>query len=741
MLKEIKLDIPPELPSQTKDLFAFSFDFENLMKTIDYLHKYNLALFSQLQSFNTRMNAVEEILPDVYKLKTDVENLEAKDKEHESLINENQKRINEINKNIKDLNDKIDINEYNIKKNKESITDIEKKIDDINKSINENNNNKSNKSDIDMDKIKKYINENAIGSSSKDMDTIKHNINNINDKIEEVKNDISSKNANIEKKISNILSQIDNDESNILRGKNQGEINLFKITMAQIEKDKKNFQTFMDDYNTDHEKLKDDITWLNEQVEESKNNYQTFLKAFNEELENKKKFVTFNDVKDINTNIDDLLIKIKECCPKADLENFKNGINTRIQKINGKLKELSERGGQFDFSREENLINDNDTNIDINKNNNKTIIINNNAGYSTNANDINISENKGRDKAQNLNINLNNKNITELVSEIIKSELKNIDMSENKQYIELMNLYNKSMIELNKCNKTISELKNIVLSNQNKNDFNKLQEDLTHFTDDFKIYKYKLIDLVNIVGNSDFNRKEEKDEKKTGEKSQKLSKDDLFEKKLKQSEETIQGKIEFLTDFAEIMNNKLMSLEKKFKSMNKDIKDEIKLLLKNDTYQVVEQFKLKLNSFTNKFENELKNKIDRIGLNNFETKLNSKLNFDLRDKLNRNDLKKNNFAINKKIDTLENKISKTLVDTIIDLQMDDAPLLLKQNNKNVGLCASCNRPFAENSVTMDSFNMSTTPNVIRRSNSKLKSVISLKKLPNIIQNNNNNSQK
>ena len=133
MLKEIKLDIPPELPSQTKDLFAFSFDFENLMKTIDYLHKYNLALFSQLQSFNTRMNAVEEIVPDVYKLKTDVENLDAKDKEHESLINENQKRINEINKNIKDLNDKIDINEYNIKKNKESITDIEKKIDDINK--------------------------------------------------------------------------------------------------------------------------------------------------------------------------------------------------------------------------------------------------------------------------------------------------------------------------------------------------------------------------------------------------------------------------------------------------------------------------------------------------------------------------------------------------------------------------------------------------------------------------------
>ena len=38
---------------------------------------------------------------------------------------------------------------------------------------------------------------------------------------------------------------------------------------------------------------------------------------------------------------------------------------------------------------------------------------------------------------------------------------------------------------------------------------------------------------------------------------------------------------------------------------------------------------------------------------------------DLKDKLNKNDLKKNNLSINKKIDKLENKISKTLVDTII----------------------------------------------------------------------------
>ena len=78
---------------------------------------------------------------------------------------------------------------------------------------------------------------------------------------------------------------------------------------------------------------------------------------------------------------------------------------------------------------------------------------------------------------------------------------------------------------------------------------------------------------------------------------------------------------------------------------------------------------------------------------NFENKMNSKLYTDLKDKLNRNDMKKNNNIISRKIDSLENKISKTLVDTIIDLQMDDAPLLLKKNSLNMELCASCNQPI------------------------------------------------
>ena len=74
-------------------------------------------------------------------------------------------------------------------------------------------------------------------------------------------------------------------------------------------------------------------------------------------------------------------------------------------------------------------------------------------------------------------------------------------------------------------------------------------------------------------------------------------------------------------------------------------------------------------------------------------------------------MKKNNNLLNRKIDNLETKISKTLVDTIIDLQMDDQPLIIKKNANGVDVCASCNQPVAKinmNSGGKDYLNGSTT---------------------------------
>jgi len=661
MFHELKLDLPENLPSKTKDLFCFSFDFENLMKTVDYLHKYNLALFSQLQNLNKRMVVLEEKLPEFNKVKENVENQEKKLKEHQIKIDEVQIKIKELENNNKNV-----IKSYNVNKNKE----VEVKV----------------KEEINEDIIKKYLENYVIGHNNKDIDTIKHHINVMNEEIKEMKMDYKNKNFELEKKISNI-SITDNDKrvetkTNIIKEEIGGEIplgdNSLKKVMEQIEKNKKNFQDFLSIYNLSQDKLKQDMINMNKKIEDNNKNYKSMSKLFNDELEIKKHYITYEDIKGITTSLDKFESKLNLCAIRTDLDTMKSDINLKIQRIDASIKQLSEEEKKLAAKMEE----ENDSNLD--------------------------------------------KNMSNIISQVIKAEIKELDISQNKFYIELMKLQKQNAKELSKNNIDVSELKNLILSSQTQKELLFLKEEISKFQSDFKKYKNKLIDLVKLVG--DANKKEENSEK-----SDKSNGDKDLESKLKQSEETIQGKLEVLTEYVELMNNKLSSLEKKFSTNTKDIKNDLKFHLKADTTKVIEHFKLKLDSFTEKFENELKNKIDKMGLNVFESKLNSKLNMDLKDKLNKNDLKKNTFAINKKIDTLENKISKTLVDTIIDIQMDDVPLITKKSNKNFELCASCNRPIVDYvfNHTIDGFNMNKSPSFMKRRKSKLKSKVSMKKLPDI----------
>ena len=659
MLHELKLDLPENLPSKTKDLFCFSFDFENLMKTIEYLHKYNLALFSQIKNLNKRMVILEEKLPEFNKVKTNVENHEKKLKEHQSKIDEDQIKIKELEKKNKIVN-KSD----NINKNKEVEAEAEEEINE--------------------DKIKKYLGNYVIGNNNKDIDTIKHHINTINEELKEIKRDYKNKNFELEKRISNIAITDKREETqeNIIKEENGGEIlsgdNSLKIVMDQIEKNRKNFQDFLNLYNLSQNKLKQDMININKKIEDNNDNYKSMSKLFSDELEFKKHYITHEDIKGITINLNKVESKLNLCAVRTDLDSIKSDIYLKIQRIDSSIKQLSDEEKKLNEKMEEH-------------------------------------------KESNIN-----KNMSNIISQAIKEEIKELDISQNKFYIELMKLQKQNAKELSKNNIDISELKNIILSSKTQKELIVLREEISKFQSEFKKHKNKLIDLIKLIG--DANKKEEKSEK-----SDKSNDEKNLELRLKQSEETIQGKLEVLTEYVELMNNKLSGLEKKFNTNTKDIKNDLKYYLKADTTKVIEHFKLKLDSFTEKFENELKNKIDKMGLNVFESKLNSKLNMDLRDKLNKNDLKKNTFAINKKIDTLENKISKTLVDTIIDIQMDDVPLISKKSNKKFELCASCNRPIVDYvfNHTLDGFNMNKSPSFMKRRRSKIKSKISMKKLPDI----------
>ena len=116
MINDFEIGLPSKLPTKKDDLLGFSFNFENLIKTIDYLHKYNLALFSKLQNFNERMIKFEEISAEFPKLKEIVENLQLYSKEHEGLIKENRNKINENENKINELSEQIELNKNNITK-------------------------------------------------------------------------------------------------------------------------------------------------------------------------------------------------------------------------------------------------------------------------------------------------------------------------------------------------------------------------------------------------------------------------------------------------------------------------------------------------------------------------------------------------------------------------------------------------------------------------------------------------
>ena len=731
MLKDFEIGLPSKLPSKKDDLFNFSFNFENLIKTIDYLHKYNLALFSKLQNFNERMINFEKIAAEFPKVKEEIQNLQLYSKEHEKLIKENEKKIGENENKIDDLAKKIDQNKTNIATNEELIENNKKNIDILlkdkndretkeneeNEEIEENeendeianenknedkipkgkyqiqNNNNiiiSNNRKKSVAKIPKNFNVDIIkGEYDNDIELLKHNINNINEKLKEMQINIDSTNNQMQRNISNLINSIENNGQTSFQlnvsGKNT-DANLFKMAMTQIEKNKKYVQDMMDQFSSGQEKLKHDVNWLNSDLSETKTNYQNLLKLFEEYQEDKRYYLTYKDIKDISKNVDILLSKIKEFSPKSDLESTKTDINIQFQKITAKLKDLDE------LKREKNA-----------------------------------QKGHGEWDPEDLNFVPVTKRISQLVSDLLKSEGKNIDLTKNKHFIELMKLNQHNSTEIDKNLKNFLDLKTIISSNLENNDIDQIKKEIEEFKKELKANRSKLNGVIQLIGGFDFSITSEKDLR------EKYEEEELFfNNKLRQSEETIKGKIDFLTEYVEDLSNKLMKAEKKVNSISKDLKDDMKANLRLDTYKVVEQFKLKLNSFTDKFENELKNKIDKIGLNVFENKMNSKLNMDLKDKISKNDLKKNNFMVNKKFDTLENKISKTLVDTIIDLQMDDAPLLLKKNQRNFELCASCNRPLNENNIcskTIEQMPNPTSPNYTKTPRIKIKNVASLKKLP------------
>ena len=703
-----------ELPVKLEELLEFSFNFNNLIKVINYLHHNNLSLQQNFKDMDKRLTSMESLRNDIEELKIKSTNIKKTNDNLNRSLMFLQEKILKYDTKISEIQTKTNDIESHVKKNELVQIDHEQNLNHLNKVV-EDNVKTSNR----FNEMINITNQN-ISNISKQFSEYeknhKENYENVNKNLTEINSNYETDHKEIEKINNNKKNKINLSVINPIN-KDINSSNLFKIAMDEIEEEKNKFNKLKEDYELNKEKqkkennnFKNDINKINkeyislkkiteenieniENVENNLNNYINLQKEENEKREENQKKENDIDLSDI-ANLADKYVKLDmfkklsdNVCIIASTMNSKPGreeMETQLKKLNQRLENVEMiTQGQTHGPRTRinlGLVNMPYSNADSS--------IQSNSEEVGELNEIDYLAKKVEKKV--------NRNIIN----IINKEIKNIDFALNPKINELINNYSKNCEDIDKNNKTIIDIRNILLSNPTHNDLIKLKNDIEQLEDICKTNKVKILELAKNIEGSDEDEEEDPQNILTG---------------------TIKDKINFLNKTCQTLNLKIISLDNKNKSITKEVKDDIKQNLKSETAKIMQQFKTRLESFTNKFEHELKNKIDQIGLSDFETKINNKFHVDLKEKLDKNELKKNNNIIKRKIDNLESKISKTLVDTIIDLQMDDQPLIIKKNGNGVDVCASCNQPLSRNNNNIFGSGEFLSGNMSNLNMSKIKS--------------------
>jgi len=469
----------------------------------------------------------------------------------------------------------------------------------------------------------------------------------------------------------------------------QNDKNLFKLSMSEIEREREKLNLFIEEHKLIQEKRDKENDTLKKIIDSMKidiNNINDKLnkkKLINEEEKEEKKqkeiegnYVSEDSLFRINEYIKKITKTISTLPNREEFEALNRNIIARLKKI-----EQDNNNGILAFEK-------------VSKNSNL------NVNEKRNENNLNYL-NTIAEKIKNSVFN----EMSDNIKDMIKKEGKYLDISKNPQILEIIRIMTQHSEEINNNNKSVIDLRKTIYSIEVDKKFNILVEKTTKLEEDNERNKKKIFELIKTIEGYDIDEGEDN----------------------KYQPETLKGKINLLEKSYNNLNDKLLQVEAKYKSLSKEIKEDIKSNLRIETVKTVGQFREKLEIFTRRFEEELRNKIDQMGLNNFEKRMNTKIYFNLKDKLNRNEMQKNNNVINRKIDSLENKISKTLVDTIIDLQMDEAPLIIKKTSNNLDICASCNQIIKDRGyINVTEQNSQSSQNINKN---------------NITSNNNNNNNK
>ena len=719
-----------ELPAKLEDLFHFSFNFDNLIKIISFLNKKNQQMSEEIKELTHQMSSVDDMKQQISDLQIKAKSQEKNLKDQSDSLSNHQTKLMEIDAKIKvvaqenvDVSNKVSQFEFKVSSHEENLNNLNRVVEDHIKSSKEQEQ-KIQEMDtnvlqfgIKADKLEKDFKDYQ-SQQSEQLIKLQKGIDSNSADIFDVKGNIEKKNNEIDKTITNLITnmsdisaKVNNSEggspvSGMTGGKtkrksvvdDQGSSNIggngMKLAMEEIEKLRNKIQDMSRINLEQKEQYDKDIKQLTSNVDgifikiENINNIINDFEVNSSPADNQavpRKSISSNNLNKVanqSTNLDSIVNdaainavinseqfrklsenmriisnNIGNKANKEEIDALNRNLVSKIEKLADKVNESL----KFYDSKLKNIKSGNsDANLS-----------------SSNANfDFNFF-------AQNLENQINDQ-IKTLSVEIITKQIPTIDLSLNAQVSEMMASIQKHTDELNETYKSIVDIRSCLVSSELLDEIKDLKTRMDSSEEESRRIKYRVTELSkNIEG------EEEEENNVMGV---------VNEQPHASQGATFREKMNILTSTMQTLNDKVAVLEKKANALSREVKDDVKASLKNETAKVIDQFKVKLESFTNKFEHELKNKIDLMGLSSFEHKINNKLYVEMRDKLDKTDLKKNNNIINRKIDSLENKISKTLVDTIIDLQMDEAPLIVKKNMKNVEKCASCNQVLPQSNA-------------------------------------------
>ena len=777
-----------ELPCSTSFLLTVNFDY--LKECIDFFHKHINILYEKVNDLNKKYKNFED-------LKNDVKENKIKTESGLRLLNELDNRISNYGQNILKNSEKSYSNEQKIKalqeeieklkklnpsgdgpdlsKLEESLKELKEEVDQSNY-YNRDNIDKLNKKAIELEeKIEKLegknnndkisyekissdekkdeennnLNENKNGSDNDDtnkrlneltrrVDILEMNMSKSGDKnieftpsksdvkvteIKETKlNDAGNDNISnlntdsIEKKLKEFSDKINKLEKDIKALRSNGSNNI-NINLPLSENDGENENNLNDGENNNNEDN-------NNNEENNKSENKNEQNESEEKKDSQNQEITPKETKGKdNRYILEIMSQISQLNNRLNSDDLlkRAEFNKYVQKIELQLKDYNEKFNkifQKDALRNK-LIEDmskNNKNTGKKTDNGETKIITGNTGnYVT----LEMFE-----------------DFEEKFPDLIVNYLSEFDFSSNPSIEKLQKMIDENRNMIKELSSKIDE---IVLNNTKNNEYyndviDNLKKDVKN---NIKKVETDLDRLNTMKDDLDFLRQlilgQEEDAK-----YQKMTKEEKKNELLIGT--SIKEELGIQSNYLKKLSEGLNKVNSRINNLNKEFLAMIKKDLKNESNLILEDFKSGLKDSIGKIERQLKDKVDKLGLDEFWNKINDQLISGMKEKIDKKELNKNNLLLKRKIDNLESKISRTLVDTLIDLQMDETPLVVKRNYRDIRditgpKCASCGQNLP-NGININNGMISSSSDFTGLQNKAFKhyNISEKDKLPDIKQN-------